>query len=70
MANVLQKYTWPWAALATVLVLGFMIWLYAESTSLESTLVVDETSAEVPVVADTTFVQDPTRFARQRSPSS
>ncbi len=66
MANVLQKYTWPWAALATVLVLGFMIWLYAESTSLESTLVVDETSAEVPVVADTTFVQDPTRFSRQR----
>jgi hypothetical protein len=63
---VLQKYTWPWAALATVLVLGFMIWLYAASTSLDRSLVATETVADIPTVADTTFVQDPTLFSRQR----
>ncbi|NIR42492.1 MAG: hypothetical protein GWN99_01200 [Gemmatimonadetes bacterium] len=67
MANLLWKYTWPWAVAATVLVAGFMYWLYWESSSIESGLAVADTAAgELPQIPDTAFVQDPSRFSRQR----
>jgi hypothetical protein len=67
MANVLTKYTWPWAVAATVLVVGFMYWLHAETSDMGSGMVAADTvGAGPPVIADTTFVQDPTRFSRQR----
>jgi hypothetical protein len=69
MANVLGKLTsrtWPWMTAATILVAGFMYWLYAESSTIESSLAVADTVETLPRIADTTFVQDPTRFSRQR----
>ncbi|HSG82079.1 MAG TPA: hypothetical protein VLC48_07510 [Gemmatimonadota bacterium] len=67
MANVLTKYTWPWAVVATVLVVGFMYWLHAESSELGTGMVAADSVSEGPeLIADTTFVKDPTRFSRQR----
>lgn len=67
MANIMTTRTWPWMALATILVAGFMYWLYAESSALRSSVAgVPDTAVAVPRVADSTFVKDPTRFSRQR----
>ncbi len=67
MANKLTTRTWPWMTAATILVAGFMYWLYAESSSLQtSAAAVTDSVAAVPRVADTTFVKDPPRFSRQR----
>jgi hypothetical protein len=69
MASVLRKLmsvTWPWALAATVLVAGFMYWLYAESSAIESELVVADTAAAVRHVSDAEFVADPTQFSRGR----
>ena len=67
MANVLVKYTWPWAVVATGLIVGFMYWLYAETANLDTAVIAAETVSEgPPLVADTTFVKDPAVFSRQR----
>lgn len=69
MASVLRKLmsvTWPWAVAATVLVAGFMYWLYAESTTIESELVVADTAEAVPHISDADFVADPTQYSRGR----
>lgn len=67
MANKLTTRTWPWMTAATVLVAGFMYWLYAESSTLQTqTATAPDSAIAVPRVADTTFVKDPTRFSRQR----
>jgi hypothetical protein len=67
MANVLVKYTWPWAVVATALVAGFMYWLYAETANLDTAMVVADTVSGGPaLVDDTAFVQDPTQYSRQR----
>ncbi len=67
MANKLTTRTWPWMTAATILVAGFMYWLYAESSTLQTqTATSPDSVAAVPLVADTTFVKDPARFSRQR----
>ncbi len=67
MADKLTTRTWPWMTAATILVAGFMYWLYAESSSLATqTAAAPDSVAAVPRIADTTFVKDPTRFSRQR----
>jgi len=69
MANVLGKLTsraWPWAIAATVLVAGFMYWLYAESSAIEFATVAADTVETVPHVADTAFVASPDRFSGRR----
>jgi len=69
MANVLGKLTsraWPWAIAATVLVAGFMYWLYAESSAIQVANVVADTAETLPHVADTTFVANPDQFSGRR----
>jgi hypothetical protein len=51
---------------AVILVAGFMYWLYAASSSIESGSAVADTTVALPQVADTAFVRDPTQFSRQR----
>jgi hypothetical protein len=69
MASVLRNLTsvtWPWALAATVLVVGFMYWLYAESSAIQPALVAADTVEELPIVPDTAFATDPTQYSRNR----
>jgi hypothetical protein len=69
MANALGELkhsTGPWMAAAIILVAGFMFWLYAASSDIERGVVAADTTMELPVIAETAFVADPTQFSRQR----
>ncbi len=66
MANPLMSQTWPWMTVATLLVAGFMYWLYAESSAVQPAGVGPDTVVALPRVADTAFVRDPTAFSRRR----
>jgi len=69
MANVLGKLTtraWPWALAATVLVAGFMYWLYAQSAAIQVATVVADTAETLPRVADSAFVANPDQFSGRR----
>lgn len=69
MENVLGKLTsraWPWAIAATVLVAGFMYWLYAESSAIQVATVAADTAETLPHVADSAFVASPDRFSGRR----
>ncbi len=69
MANAVGKLrtsTGPWVAVAVILVGGFMYWLYAASSSIESGIVVADTVESVPRVTATDFVIDPTQYSRER----
>jgi hypothetical protein len=69
MANVLGKLTsraWPWALVATVLVAGFMYWLYSESSAIQFANVAADTTETLPRVADSAFVANPDQFSGRR----
>jgi hypothetical protein len=69
MSDVLAKLTsrtWPWMTAAAILVAGFMYWLYAESSAIEPTTIVADTTGTLPRVINTDFVVDPTQYSRQR----
>jgi hypothetical protein len=69
MENVLGKLTsraWPWAIGATVLVAGFMYWLYAESSAIQVAVITTDTTETLPHVADSAFVAGPDQFSGQR----
>ena len=69
MTSVLGKLTaraWPWAIAATVLVAGFMYWLYAESSTIQVATVAADTTQELPRIADSAFVANPTQFSGRR----
>ena len=66
MLGSLKTRTGPWVAGAVVLVAGFMYWLYAASSTIESGIAGADTTVVLPRVADTAFVRDPTQFSRQR----
>ena len=69
MANVLGKLTsraWPWAIAATVLVAGFMYWLYAESSAIQFATVAADTAETLPHIADTAFAANPDQFSGRR----
>ncbi len=67
MANPLTTRTWPWMTAATLLVAGFMYWLYSASSAIQTGVVTADTVADrVPRVASAAFVGDPTRFSGQR----
>jgi hypothetical protein len=70
MSSVLEKLmarTWPWAVGATLMVFGFMIWLYAESSSLGTgDVVADTTVSAVPMIADTAFIANPQAYYGRR----
>ncbi|UCF21403.1 MAG: hypothetical protein JSU87_08480 [Gemmatimonadota bacterium] len=69
MANALGKVktsTGPWITVAVILVAGFMYWLYAASSSIESGTIVADTVESIPRVTATDFVIDPTQFSRER----
>ena len=69
MANVLGKLTtraWPWALAATVLVAGFMYWLYAQSSAIQVATVVADTAETLPRVADSAFAANPDQFSGRR----
>ena len=69
MANVLGKLTsrtWPWMAVATILVAGFMYWLYAQSSAIDAADVVADTADTLPRIADAVFVSGPDQFSGRR----
>jgi len=69
MANVLGKLTsrtWPWMAAATILVAGFMYWLYAQSSAIEVADVAADTAETVPRIANAVFVSGPDQFSGRR----
>jgi hypothetical protein len=66
MLGSLKTSTGPWVAGAVILVAGFMYWLYAASSAIESGIASADTTVALPQVADTVFVRDPTQFSRQR----
>lgn len=58
--------TWPWMTGAVILIAGFMYWLYAQSSQIETTTVMADTSAAVPQVADSIFGAAPERYSGRR----
>ena len=69
MANALGKLktaTGPWLAAAVIVVAGFMYWLYVESGRVDTAVVVADTVAVLPTVADTAFANNPERFSGER----
>jgi hypothetical protein len=69
MSDVLRKLTsrtWPWTVAAVVVVSGFMYWLYAESSTIQSAVAVTDTTEALPYVPDTAFARDPTQYSLRR----
>lgn len=68
MADNLMTRTWPWMTGAVILIAGFMYWLYAETSKIETTtpLAADTAGAELPQVADTVFAVSPERYSGRR----
>ncbi len=69
MANALGKLktaTGPWLVAAVIVVGGFMYWLYASSSRVDTGVVVADTVIELPRIADTAFVANPEQYSGER----
>jgi hypothetical protein len=70
MANVLGKWktsTGPWLAAAVIVVVAFMYWLYSATSSIGPGLsAADSLGAQLPRIADTTFVINPELYSGRR----
>ncbi len=62
----LMARTWPWMAVALLMVGGFMLWLWAATSDMDTSFRVDTEAASADVVADTAFANSPERFSRRR----
>lgn len=62
----LTSITWPWAVVATVLVAGFMYWLYAQTSSIAPAAVVADTVETLPEIGDLDFATNPQQYSGRR----